>query len=147
MKTFFSLLIVCLIFLPRIAIAEAIITSCGESRGHDFWVTNTALNVGGWEEVGVPGGKIVLTKIGDDFDLKITDATGETKSARSQGATIVPVENENNNVTIIVVHAGAGTEVYSFTLDEMRNGELVWTKIRHHFLIRNGGVSSAKCQG
>lgn len=145
MRCLFLSLIICLVFAPKVAMAEVTITSCGASQGHDFWITNEALKVGGWKEASIPEGKIVLTKSGTDFDLKITDASGKTNSARSQGATIVPVEADKNNITIIVVHSGSGTEVYSFTLNNGGQGELVWTKIRHHFLIRNGGVSAAKC--
>ena len=103
MRCLFFSLIISLFLTPKIVVAEVIITSCGASQGHDFWITNEALKVGGWKEASIPRGKIVLIKSGTDFDLKITDASGTTKSARSQGATIVPVESNKNNVSIIVV--------------------------------------------
>ena len=72
---------------------------------------------------------------------------GKNSKLSSQNGVIVPVENSNNNVTLIVNYPGSGTEVYSFTLDENNNGELVWSKIRHGCLIRNGGIYKSACYG
>ena len=128
------------------AFAEKIITTCGPSEGHDYWVNNDVLKVGGWKKEEIPNGKITLIQIGTDFDIEILDATGNKKKVGSQGA-VIPVENSENNVTLVVNYPGAGTEVYSFTLNEKKDGELIWTKIRHHFLIRNGGVYKSICSG
>lgn len=125
--------------------AEQLIASCGESDGYDFWITNKLFDKGGWEKSQIQGGKIYLVKNNNEFDLKFVDASGVSKSARLQGGNLVTVENNQKNITIIVVYSGTGTEVYSFTLDDAGKGEVVWTKIRYHPIFRNGGVASAKC--
>ena len=143
----FALIVTMLFFSHSIAFGQNIITRCGSSEGHDYWVNNEALNVGGWKKANIPGGKIVLLRNGDDFDIEITDARGIPSTVSSQNGVIVPVENSNNNVTLIINYPGSGTEVYSFTLDEKKKGELIWSKIRHHSLIRNGGIYKSACYG
>ena len=136
-------LLLLLIFFSRSAFSEQIVTTCGASFGHDFWITNKTFKKGGWEKSNLQDGKIFLSKINDKFILKFKDQSGKIKSVEELGGKLIPLENNKGNITLLISYSG-NVEVYSFSLNDSGKGELVWTKVRFS-IFRNGGVASSKC--
>ncbi len=138
-----KVLFIFIIVISPNAFSEEIITKCGSSYGHDFWIENKVFKKGGWEKSSLPDGKILLSKKNDKFILKFKDQSGKLKSVQQLGGKIIPLENNKGNITLLVSYSG-NVEIYSFTLNSQGKGELVWTKVRFS-IFRNAGVASSKC--
>ena len=140
----FSLSIFTLLFSFTTLFAEQRITTCGASEGYDFYAKSKLYEKKGWTKSKIEDGEIHLIKSNGKLDLKYKDATGVLKSVSQMGGQVITLENSEGNITV-GVFAGGNAEIYSFTLDGSGKGELIWTKVRFS-VIRNGGVSTAKCR-
>ena len=95
-----KVLFIFIIAISPNAFSEEIITKCGSSYGHDFWIENKVFKKGGWEKSSLPDGKILLSKKNDKFILKFKDQSGKLKSVQQLGGKIIPLENNKGNITL-----------------------------------------------
>lgn len=124
---------------------------CGESDGHVYYPQRglAASRKGtGWTQDRIGGGRLTLSKQGDDVDILYADATGRVKSSRSDGAMVMEVQGGNRSATILVVYPSGIVESYLFYQTANGVAEVVWTQLKSgsETLVEKGGVFRALCR-
>lgn len=80
--------------LPSFVFAQAtegVIIRCGASEGHSFFFESFANPDGpNWDTDRISGGKIILVRLGEEWDIQFDDARGAS-GYRQDGANVVPL--------------------------------------------------------
>ncbi|WP_121896692.1 hypothetical protein [Rhodophyticola porphyridii] len=101
-----------------------LVAHCGASEGRGYFFFDELFNPNGpaWETDGISGGRIILVREGDNWDILFGDAVGSF-GYRQDGATVVLLSNTGDYITV-----GAFTENYVETYTfNLRDNEVVWT--------------------
>lgn len=80
--------------LPSFVFSQAsqgVIIRCGASEGHSFFFEGFANPDGpNWDTDRISGGKIILVRLGDEWDIQFDDAIGAS-GYRQDGAKLFPL--------------------------------------------------------
>ncbi|MBN9457481.1 MAG: hypothetical protein J0I54_12705 [Bosea sp.] len=95
--------------------------SCGASKGQSFF-----LNGQGWQDDGISSGVIVLKRRGDDFDIRVADASGSSFSAREDGASVIG-RAQDGVIQVLVVYPSMTIETFLFSKPDKGRSVLAWT--------------------
>ena len=95
----------------------------------------------GWVSDAFTGGLFQLVRDGDNFDIFVTDAAG-TRSAKADGATVIPTEVANNSITLVAAYPKA-LETYLF---DFENREMMFTSMKISVGPRTAAVFFATCE-
>lgn len=133
-----------LIALPAMVLAQPFdgaIIRCGASAGHSFFFKGT-LNPNGpsWDADGLPNGKIVLVRLGDEWDIQFDDIIGAF-GYRQDGAQVLPLLETDSLLTVGAFNA---QYVDIFTFD-LANRVVGWTSNKHGPVSAKTAACSATC--
>lgn len=126
-----------------------ILTRCGASEGLSYFLQGPAVSPGqtGWQPDRLSGGGVILIADPSGVDLVFTDAVG-TRSARADGATVLPLQGAEGKLLVLVVYPSTATaESYVFDLDSAGRGSVIWTSSRAGGPIQRVVAMSARCSG
>lgn len=122
-----------------------VITSCGASAGHAYYLPNNNTK-GEWLKDGLSQGALTLVDRGDKPQILYRDATKTMRDAETDdGAKVYWMSKTPDVKSVLVVHSAA-VEHYLFKLDARGRGEVVWGTFRHAGMIK-GSVFKAECSG
>ena len=93
-----------------------------------------------WKEDGISSGKIVLIKLGEEYDILFDDAAG-AYGYREDGAAVISISQIDQRQTIGAFHA-TYTDIFTF---DFENEELVWSSHKIGTLIKKVGIYQADC--
>jgi hypothetical protein len=131
---------------PVTASAQQTITVCGASKGKAFYLEPTQ---DGWVDDGISDGTVTFMRYpSGDYDVVMKNAANAF-SARGDGARVVKVHGEDDNVaTFVVVYPLHTTEVYQLTLNRSGRGTLIWSSLKNRIApagVTRGALFSATC--
>ena len=112
--------------------------SCGGSKGHSYYIGD------GWTEDGVAQGVIILKRRGDEFDVRIGDASGSFFSAREDGAAVFGRE-QDGVIQVVAVYPLLTVETYLFSVPVKGRATLAWTSSRRSGLADRASVFVSSC--
>lgn len=130
--------------LPSVAPAqpsEGALIRCGASTGHAFMFKG-ALNPDGpnWGTDGLSTGKIVLMRLGDEWDIQFDDIAGSF-GYRQDGARVFPVLETDSMLTVGAFNAQY-VDIYTF---DLANRVVGWTSNKHGPIAAKTAAYSATC--
>jgi hypothetical protein len=126
------LLVLCSILEVHDARAQSVITVCRDIIGKRL--TPPAQ----WDEDGITGGSVTVTRHGSRYDLIIKDATGALFSALADGAKITKLDGDNDQeFTLALAYPLGQVEVYRFQLDAIGGGIMLFA------MLKNGAVAAS----
>lgn len=120
-----------------------IIAQCGASTGFAYYFERGLVPAGegGWTKDAISGGKILLLKHADAFDIVFEDVSG-SRSARAEGANIVPLVFDAEGALILAAYP-AVLETYSFSFETR---EVVWTQAKLSGAVDKTAAYHAVCE-
>lgn len=121
---------------------EGVIARCGASQGITYFFHDATVNPkpSGWAQDAIKGGKIVLIRLGKEWDIQFDDSVG-AYGYRQDGARVIPLGYSESRLTIGAFH-GTYTDVYTF---DFVNREVVWTSHKIGTVIPKVGIYHASC--
>lgn len=133
-----------LVAFPSWSSAQAFdgaIIRCGASTGHAFFF-QSELNPSGpdWAEDALSNGKIVLIKLGDEWDIQFDDAAG-SYGYRQDGARVLPIIQTESMITV-GAFATQYVDIYTF---DLANRVVGWTSNKQGPFIPKTAAYSATC--
>lgn len=132
-------------FLPACLAAQPLngaIIRCGASDGHAFFFEDILNPDGpGWMRDGISAGKIVLIRLGNEWDILFDDAAGAS-GYRQDGADVIPLMN---NGFLITVGAFNDSYVDIYTFD-LVNRVAAWTSSKLGPIVPKVAAYSSACQ-
>lgn len=122
--------ILCIAFLPTFVTGQAVdgvLMRCGASSGQSYIFKNQlSPDDSGWMTDGINNGKIVLIRLGDEWDIQFDDSVG-AYGYRQDGARVFPLFQNDN---LLTVGAFGALYVDIFTFD-FENQIVGWTTNKH----------------
>lgn len=122
-------------------ISEGVIIRCGASSGHGFFFKGP-LNPDGpnWDTDQISAGKIVLVRLGNEWDIQFDDAIGSS-GYRQDGAQVIPLMEAEGLITVGAFNMGY-VEIYTF---DLVNRVVGWTSNKHGPIVPKASAFSATC--
>jgi hypothetical protein len=96
---------------------------------------------GGWQQDGISNGTIQLLQDGQDLDIVVGDATGGTRSAKADGATVVLLATPERG-PIVGAFYPLASEVYDF---DLTHHQVSWTQTKFSGLVDKTSLFVAPC--
>jgi hypothetical protein len=121
-------------FLSPMILRAGVVTSCGEPQGYAFYQEGGLVQngKGGWVEDGVTGGRIIVTKEKDAFEILYQDATKHLRSStEDDGDQIIKVEEASGTLVLLLLNPTARLETYVFKIDGNGRGVLFWSQQKY----------------
>lgn len=121
---------------------EGVLIRCGASKGEAYYFADDLLNPDGpnWTEDGSSTGKILLVRLGDEWDIQFNDAIG-TSGYRQDGAKVFPLTSSDTFLMIGAFHENY-SDIYTF---DIINNEVAWTSSKIGPIIAKSAVYRADC--
>jgi hypothetical protein len=128
------------IFLTLAVIAPAraqtrVVTTCDLGRGHVVSVDTVDGSLT-WYEDGFTNGNLTLMETPGGIDLIVRDAVA-TNSVRELGGEVLRLDSvtEGQFIVNVIYPSGPTVEAYTFSLDALGSGTVIWTQTRPGFLL------------
>ena len=140
-----TLFILLLLFgqtLTAYAGPEGVLARCGASKGQGYFFHDSLMNPEGpnWDQDGISNGKIVLIKLGDEWDIQFGDAM-QAYGYRQDGAVVMPLSIGDGKLTIGAFH-NIYSDIYTF---DFRGEEVVWTSHKLGPIVAKVAIYKAVC--
>lgn len=134
-----------LLSLPGMVAAQPFngaIMRCGASAGHSFFFKGP-LNPSGpsWEVDRLSNGKIILVRLGEEWDIQFDDAIGSF-GYRQDGAQVFPLMETDSLLTVGAFNAQY-VDIYTF---DFANKVVGWTSNKHGPISAKTAAFSASCE-
>ncbi len=131
--------------LPAMVSAQSFsgtIIRCGASSGHAYFFKGS-MNPGGpnWEADGLSSGKIVLIRLGDEWDIQFDDVAG-SYGYRQDGARVIPLLETDSLLSVGAFNAQY-VDIYTF---DLANRVVGWTSNKHGPFAAKTAAYSATCE-
>ncbi|MFN4129306.1 MAG: hypothetical protein ACK4GC_05770 [Paracoccaceae bacterium] len=122
-------------------LSDGAIIRCGASSGHSFFFKGT-LNPDGpnWDTDGMSSRKIVLIRLGDEWDIQFDDSVGSS-GYRQDGAKVFPLIETDSLLTVGAFNAQY-VDIYTF---DLANKVVGWTSNKHGPFSPKSAAYSATC--
>ncbi|WP_135428743.1 hypothetical protein [Pseudotabrizicola sediminis] len=122
-------------------LSDGAIIRCGASSGHSFFFKGT-MNPSGpnWDADGISSGKIVLIRLGDEWDIQFDDFAGSS-GYRQDGAKVFPLMETDSLLTVGAFNAQY-VDIYTF---DLANKVVGWTSNKHGPITPKSAAYSATC--
>lgn len=123
--------------------AQGVLARCGPSKGQSYYFKDPVFNPNGpnWTEDGISNGKIILVRLGDEWDIQFDDFLGAS-GYRQQGAAVIPLSDDSGPLLTVGAFAGSYTEIYTF---DMSQSEVVWTSHKTGTSIKKVAIYRSTC--
>lgn len=92
------------------------IATCSEPNGHSYYAFAGPIAKGnaGWQKDGIKNGNFTFKRLkSGKFDMYYRDLYGNTGSMTEDGATVLLLRSEPNNISVLVAYSGS-SEIYTF---------------------------------
>lgn len=118
-----ALLLIAASSSPALA-TEGVLARCGASIGQAFYFKDLMFSPDGasWSEDGLKNGKIVLVRLGEEWDIQFDDVVGAS-GYREQGFKVIQLMQKPGMVTVGAFSQSVAA-IYTFDLDNKMVG---WT--------------------
>lgn len=95
---------------------EGVLIRCGPSIGYSFYFHEPTMSPDGptWEKDQLSNGKIVLVKLGDEWDIQFDDSFG-AYGYREDGANVLPLTESPTMLMVGAFHPNYA-DIYTFDL-------------------------------
>jgi hypothetical protein len=93
-----------------------------------------------WMDDGISSGKILLVRLGDEWDIQFGDTIGDY-GYRQDGARVLPLGRADHLLTVGAFR-GTYTEIYTFKFSD---NEVVWTSHKIGTVITKVAIYRADC--
>jgi hypothetical protein len=93
-----------------------------------------------WADDGISGGKIILVRLGNEWDIQFDDAFGAS-GYRQDGATVLVLGAADGKLTVGAFR-GTYTEIYTFNFD---GREVIWTSHKTGTFLPKVAIYRAEC--
>lgn len=139
-------LILAMMCLPHFALAQdgvGVLIRCGASTGHGFFFRDEVNNPSGpnWAEDGMSKGKIILIKLGDEWDIQFDDGIG-AYGYRQDGAKVIPLLNKPGMITVGAFNANYA-DLYTF---DFVGKKVAWSSNKLGPIVAKVAAYSADCE-
>ncbi len=123
--------------------SEGVLARCGASKGRSYFLKDKITNPDGpsWEEDGITNGKIILIRLGDEWDIQFDDFAG-AYGYRQDGATMVVLGKFEDKLNIGAFR-GTYSDIYTF---DFAQGEVIWTSHKIGTAVPKVAIYTAKCE-
>ena len=103
---------------------DGVLARCGASHGRGYFFYDEKFSPQGpdWEDDGISNGKIILVRLGDEWDIQFDDVAG-AYSYRQDGAKVMPLMNKPGMLSVGAFGASYA-DIYTFDLE---NKTLAWS--------------------
>ena len=124
------------------AATEGALARCGASKGAGYFFHDEIWNPSGpeWTEDGLSNGKIVLIRLGDEWDILFDDTLGAS-GYRNDGAGVLPLGAAKNMLTVGVFHPNY-SDIFTF---DFEGSEVVWTSHKIGTPIAKVAIYRSEC--
>jgi len=121
---------------------EGAIARCGASFGQGFFFWDELTNPSGpnWDDDAIANGKIVLIRLGDEWDIQFDDAA-RASGYRQDGATVL-VLGDSGDKLIVGAFRGTYSDVYTF---DFIGRSVTWTSHKLGPIVAKVGIYQADC--
>jgi hypothetical protein len=121
---------------------EGVLARCGASKGTAYFFKEPVANPDGpnWVEDGMSKGRIVLVKLGEEFDIQFDDAAG-SYGYREDGASVFLLGLAAGKMTVGAMHSNY-TDIYTFNFMEK---EVLWSSHKIGSLVTKVAIYRADC--
>lgn len=121
---------------------DGVIARCGASLGHAYYLKDAVTNPDGpmWTEDGMRNGKIVLIKLGEEWDIQFDDSLGAS-GYRQDGAEVFPLTSTDNLLVVGAFHPNY-SDIYMF---DFVNHEVAWTSTKVGPITARAAAYRAPC--
>lgn len=122
---------------------EGVLARCGASKGTGYYFFEKVMNPDGprWEDDGISNGKILLVRLGDEWDIQFDDAIG-SNGYRQQGAQVDVLGAADLKLTVGAFNKDY-TEIYTFNFAEH---EVVWTTHKIGTFMPKVAIYKSDCE-
>lgn len=122
---------------------DGVLARCGASKGHGYFFKDENFNPTGpeWEDDGISNGKIILVRLGDEWDIQFDDIAG-AYSYRQDGANVLPLMNTPGMLSVGAFGA-LYADIYIF---DLANKNVAWSSNKLGPIGSKVAVYSADCQ-
>jgi hypothetical protein len=122
--------------------AEGVLARCGASTGKGYFFFDELFNPDGpgWTDDGVANGRILLVRLGDEWDIQFGDSIGDY-GYRQDGAKVILLGMTDRFVTLGAFGA-AYTDIFTF---DMPQKEVVWSSHKFATTIKKSAIYHADC--
>lgn len=131
------------ILIPgAVAAQDGVIARCGASEGQGYFFHDPVMYPNGpeWADDGISNGKLLLVRLGEEWDIQFGDTIGEY-GYRQDGATVFPV-GQTEDILTIGAFRGTYVDMYTFNFS---NNEVLWTSHKIGTAIAKVGIYRAEC--
>lgn len=124
------------------AAQEGAIARCGASSGQGYFFWDELTNPDGpnWDDDAISNGKIVLIRLGDEWDIQFDDVAGAS-GYRQDGATVL-VLGDNGTKLVVGAFRGTYSDVYTF---DFTGRSVTWTSHKLGPIVAKVAIYQAEC--
>ncbi len=120
---------------------DGAVIRCGASAGHSFFFKSPNNPSGpNWDADGMSKGKIILIRLGDEWDIQFDDSVG-SYGYRQDGAQVFPLMESDSLITVGAFSAQY-VDIYTF---DLVNRVVGWTSNKHGPITPKTAAYSATC--
>jgi hypothetical protein len=121
---------------------DGVIARCGASDGMGYYFRENATGNtdGTWQQDGISSGKIVLVRLGEQWDIQFDDAIGAA-GYRNDGARVIFLGGDEEIMRIGAFHENY-VDIYSF---DLVGKKVAWTSSKN-FPFAKVGAYLADCE-
>jgi hypothetical protein len=123
--------------------SQGALMRCGASVGSSYFFHDPLYDPKGpnWQDDGISKGKIILVKLGDEWDIQFDDANG-AYGYREDGATVMILGQADGKMTVGAFHPNY-TDIYTFNVAD---SEVVWSSHKIGTAVTKVAIYRADCQ-
>jgi hypothetical protein len=121
---------------------DGVIARCGASDGMGYFFDEVSNGYTGspWQKDGISNGKIVLVRLGEEWDIQFDDAIGAA-GYRNDGARVIPLGGDGKILRVGAFHENY-VDIYSF---DIVGKKVAWTSSKN-FPFAKVGAYLAECE-
>lgn len=138
-------LLLCVSLFSTSAFAQdGVLIRCGASEGRGYFFHEPVGNPEGpeWSDDALSNGKIILVKLGEEWDIQFDDSVG-AYSYRQDGGTVILLGQTEKFIMIGAFFNSSYADIYTFDFDKR---EVAWTSSKIGGPISKAAVYRAQCE-
>lgn len=144
-------LVLAIVFLGSTAspVFAQVVTRCGTSQGYSYYFSGgyVPADKSGWTEDTISPGSLSLAINDDEVDLIFSDATGNARSSKAEGATVqLLAAQATGTIIVISAYPDGAMEHYFFRLNDSGDGEVVWESLKWNGLVDKSSLYRSVCK-
>jgi hypothetical protein len=121
---------------------DGVLMRCGASSGHGYFFYDELTNPSGpnWADDGISQGKIILIRLGEEWDIQFDDAVGAF-GYRQDGAVVLPMLEKPGMLTVAAIGQNY-VDIYTF---DFIGKTVAWSSNKIGPIVAKVSAYSADC--